>query len=173
MGSTQPEAHLLNPTAHPPWNFPSERNTRMKRTWALPCFTALFLFATQGILNAQTTFNASGEFGQTFANVNGTQLFVFAARGCTTSPCFTSNTILILNASTPLPNGVVFTSGAGVIPDSAFQADSPEHATLNRYQPGPRPSNHFVHADLRLRLYLPAGSRGCDPDRVAPHAIQR
>lgn len=103
----------------------------MKRSWALPVIAAFLLFATQGILNAQTTFHASGEFGETFANVNGTQLTVFAARGCTGLPCITSNTILVVDAFTLTPSGSVFTSGAGVIPDSAFQADSPEHATLN------------------------------------------
>ena len=104
----------------------------MRRAWVLPFVSALCLFAMQGILSAQTsTFHASGEFTEINANINGSTVVLFAARGCTGVPCFTSNTILVFDTFALTPTGSVFIQGEGVIPDDALQADSPEHATLN------------------------------------------
>ena len=104
----------------------------MRRAWVLPFVSALCLFAMQGILSAQTsTFHASGEFAEIITNINGSTVLLFAARGCTGSPCFTSNTILVFDSFALTPNGSVFVEGEGVIPDDALQADSPEHVTLN------------------------------------------
>lgn len=92
----------------------------------------VLLFAAAGTVNAQTTaFHASGEFAQTFTNLNGGFVNIFAARGCTTNPCISNYTFVIFHAFLPSPNGVVFIEGDGIIPDSAFEASSPEHATLN------------------------------------------
>ena len=103
----------------------------MTRSLLLTLLCAL-LFAAAGISSAQTpTFHASGEFAETFISVNGGTANVFAARGCTSNPCFTTQTILVFHAFALTPNGSVFIEGDGVIPDSAFDASSPEHATLN------------------------------------------
>jgi hypothetical protein len=103
----------------------------MIRFWVLTLLSTLLL-AAQGMASAQsTTFHTSGEFAETFSNANGSLVDIFAARGCIGDPCFTNNTILVIFAFVPTANGVVFLDGAGVIPDSAFQTNGPNHATLN------------------------------------------
>src|SRR5213080_807214 len=103
----------------------------MTRSWVLTLLSALLL-ATAGMASAQqTTFHASGEFAETFSSANGTFLNIFAARGCIGDPCFTGNTILVFFATVTTANGFTFVTGDGVIPDSAFDASSPDHATLN------------------------------------------
>ena len=102
----------------------------MTRFWVPTLLTALLLAAPH-TAHAQTSFHASGEFAETFANANGTFFNVFAARGCDANPCTTNNTILVFFANIPTANGVVFVLGSGVIPDSALDATSPDHASLN------------------------------------------
>ena len=103
----------------------------MIRSWVLTLLSALLLAATSMASAQTTTFHASGEFAETFANANGTFFTIFAARGCPTDPCFTNNTILVFFATVRTANGVAFVEGDGVIPDSAFDASNPDHATLN------------------------------------------
>lgn len=92
----------------------------------------VLLLAAAGTATAQTTtFHASGEFAETFTNLNGGIVNIFAARGCITNPCITTQTILVFHSFALTANGSVFIEGDGVIPDSAFDASSPEHATLN------------------------------------------
>ncbi|HEV2992187.1 MAG TPA: hypothetical protein VG759_27380 [Candidatus Angelobacter sp.] len=102
----------------------------MTRFWVPTLLTALLLAAPY-TAHAQTSFHASGEFAETFTNGNGTFVDIFAARGCSVSPCTTNNTILVIFGFIPTANGVAFLDGAGVIPDSAFDASSADHATLN------------------------------------------
>jgi hypothetical protein len=102
----------------------------MTRVWVSTLLTALLLTAPHAA-RAQTSFHASGEFAETFANANGAFVNIFAARGCDSNPCATTNTILVFFASIQTANGVVFLEGSGVIPDSAFDAGSPDHASLN------------------------------------------
>jgi hypothetical protein len=92
--------------------------------------TALLLAAPHAA-RAQTSFHASGEFAETFFNGNGTFVDIFAARGCIVNPCTTNNTFLVIFGFIPTANGVAFLDGSGVIPDSAFDASNPDHATLN------------------------------------------
>ena len=102
----------------------------MKWSWILTLLSALLL-AAAGTASAQTTtFHASGEFAETFVNANGTFLNLFAARGCISDPCFSNNTFIVFFATVRTVNGVEFIQGDGVIPDSAFDASSPDHATL-------------------------------------------
>jgi len=102
----------------------------MTRFWVPTLLTALLLAAPHAA-RAQTTFHASGEFAETFATANGTFVDIFAGRGCIVSPCITNNTFLVIFGFIPTANGAVFLDGSGVIPDSAFDASSPDHATLN------------------------------------------
>src|SRR5437764_3513949 len=103
----------------------------MKWSWVLTLLSALLL-ATAGMTSAQTTtFHASGEFAEAFSTANGGFADIFAARGCISDPCVSTNTFVLFFALVSTPNGVVFVTGDGVIPDSAFDASSPEHATLN------------------------------------------
>jgi len=103
----------------------------MIRSWVLTLLSALLL-AAQGMASAQSTsFHASGEFAETFSNANGSFVDIFAARGCIVDPCSTNNTVLVIFAFVPTATGVVFLDGGGVIPDSAFQTNGPDHATLN------------------------------------------
>ena len=102
----------------------------MTRFWVPTLLTALLLAAPRAA-RAQTTFHASGEFAETTATANGNSFTIFAARGCDSNPCFTANTVLVIFGFMQTANGVVFLDGGGVIPDSAFDASSPDHATLN------------------------------------------
>jgi hypothetical protein len=102
----------------------------MTRYWVLTLLTALLLAAPH-MARAQTSFHASGEFAETFLNGNGTFVDIFAARGCIVSPCTTNNTFLSIFGVIPTANGFAVLDGSGVIPDSAFDASSPDHATLN------------------------------------------
>jgi len=102
----------------------------MTRFW-VPTLLTVLLLTVPYTARAQTTFHASGEFAETFATANGNSLTIFAARGCASNPCFTTNTILVILGFMQTANGVVFIDGSGVIPDTAFDASSPHHATLN------------------------------------------
>lgn len=101
----------------------------MTRFWVPTLLTAVLLAAPHAA-RAQTTFHASGEFADTTAIDNGF-LDIFASRGCITDPCVTTKTILFVFGIMQTANGVVFLDGGGVIPDSAFDASSPDHASLN------------------------------------------
>ncbi len=102
----------------------------MTRFW-VPTLLIAVLLATSHTARAQATFHASGEFANTIVNANGGFLDIFASRGCISDPCVTNSTILFIFGILPTANGVVFLDGGGVIPDSAFDASSPEHASLN------------------------------------------
>lgn len=102
----------------------------MTRFW-VPTLLIAVLLATPHTARAQATFHAAGEFADATANANGGFLDIFASRGCSSNPCVTTKTVLVVFGIMQTANGVVFLDGGGAIPDSAFEASSPDHAILN------------------------------------------
>lgn len=97
---------------------------------------AVSILTAQGTSHAQstTTYNASGAYAESSFVVNNSFVDLFVARGCPAAPCAapTPGTFIVWFAFTNNPDGSFsFTEGDGTIPDSAFQANTLIHMSLN------------------------------------------
>jgi len=103
----------------------------MKRFLLAALLIGFGLVAMHGLAAAQTeTFHARDAFAQTHFDVNGGQVDISVFRG--PDGAGGANTFLSYGSFVEDPDGsATFTSGFGVVPSSAFDAQSLQHVTLN------------------------------------------